>query len=258
VAGKLANPGIGTLDPDEPVLRYVDLSTTHISEAIRLATPSWARTIVPGPRGAPLLYAGSRDGINSAVLATEAVEPGSPVELRIPAGAVGLTVTAPDGSVTELVPSSTDAGATAVTFATTDVPGVYTVTPTVDPTASPAPSASARPTTSVTPSGGPSASPVVDDPLAPVRFVVALFDVDESTISPGSPATIEALGSAPSGQPAPGSVERPTTRDELWVPIVLAILAFLCLEWALYHRDGLIRVRRSLATRLGRDAGSAT
>jgi hypothetical protein len=290
VAGKLTNPGIGTLDPDEPVLRYVDLSTTHISEAIKLATPIWARTIVPGPRGAPLLYAGSRDGINSAVLAfeprrsdlplqvafpillanltgellgssaapTEAVEPGSPVELRIPAGAIGLTVTAPDGSVTELVPSSTDSGATAVTYATTDIPGVYTVTPKLDPAASPAPSASARPTTSATPSGGPSASAVVDDPLAPVRFVVALFDVDESTISPGSPAPIEALGSRLGGQPGPGSVERPTTRDELWVPIVLAILAFLCLEWALYHRDGLIRVRRSLATRLGRDVGSAT
>ena len=52
-------------------------------------------------------------------------------------------------------------------------------------------------------------------------------------------------------------VERPTTRDELWVPIVLALLAFLCVEWALYHRDGLVRVRRSLSARFGRDAGSA-
>ena len=64
VTGKLTNPGIGTLDPDEPVLRFVDLSTTHISEAVKLATPDWARTIVPGPRGSPLLYAGSRDGLD--------------------------------------------------------------------------------------------------------------------------------------------------------------------------------------------------
>ena len=97
---------------------------------------------MPGPRGAPLLYAGTRDGINSAVLAfeprrsdlplqvafpillanltgellgsstapTEAVDPGTPVELHIPAGAVGLTVIGPDGATTEMAPSSTAAG----------------------------------------------------------------------------------------------------------------------------------------------------
>ncbi len=290
VTGKLTNPGIGSLDTDEPVLRFVDLSTTHISEAVKLTTPTWARTIVPGPRGAPLLYAGTRDGLNSAVMAfeprrsdlplqvafpillanltgellgsstapTEAVEPGTPVELHIPSGAVGLTVTGPDGATTELVPSSTDLGTTAVTFAAADLPGVYTVTPKVDPNASPPPTSSgaASPRPSVAPSG----SPVVDDPLAPVRFVVDLFDVDESTIAPGSVAAIEALGTAPDGGAGAGAtpVERPTTRDELWVPIVLAILAFLCVEWALYHRDGLVRVRRSLSARFGRDAGSAT
>ena len=123
------------------------------------------------------------------------------------------------------------------------------------------PSASGIP--SAGPSTGPSGSPVVDDPLAPIRFVVDLFDVDRSTIAPGSAAAIEALGTAAGGEPArvralhsgQATVERPTTRDELWVPIVLAILAFLCIEWALYHRDGLIRMRRSLAARFGRDAG---
>ena len=38
---------------------------------------------------------------------TEAVEPGAPVELPIPAGAVGLTVTRPDGRRRELVPGTT-------------------------------------------------------------------------------------------------------------------------------------------------------
>jgi len=306
VAGKLTNPGIGTLDPDEPVLRYVDLSTTHISEAIRLTTPAWARTIVPGPRGAPLLYAGTRDGINAAVLAfeprrsdlplqvafpillanltgellgsstapTEAVDPGTPVELRIPVGAAGLTVTGPNGATTELVPSSTDASVSAVTFAATDLPGVYTVTPIVDATASPAPTSSGAPTSAPTASptsrpsatAGPSGSPVVDDPMAPVRFVVDLFDVNESTIAPGSAAAIQALGTTAAASPGPGAsggpgtgaavTERPTARDELWVPIVLLALAVLCVEWALYHRDGLIRLRRSLAARLGRDVGT--
>ena len=223
VSGTLKDPGIGTLDPDEPVLRYVDLSTTHIAEAVKLAAPTWARTIVPGPRGAPLLYAGTRDGINSAVLAfeprrsdlplqvafpillanltgellgsstgpSEAVDPGTPVQLRIPTGAVGLTVVGPDGATTRMAPSSTAAGSSAVTFAATDLPGIYTVTPIPDPDASPEASAGApssggaSPVASATPrqTGGaaasPSGSPAVQDPMAPVRFVVDLFDVDE-------------------------------------------------------------------------------
>jgi hypothetical protein len=52
--------------------------------------------------------------------------------------------------------------------------------------------------------------------------------------------------------------ERPTTRDELWVPIVLLVLIGLCVEWALYHRDGLARIRRGIAGRLGRGSGQAS
>lgn len=290
VAGTLRNPGIATLDPDEPILRYVDLSTTHIAEAARLTTPDWARTIIPGPKGAPLLYAGTRDGLATAVLAfeprqsdlplqvafpilianltgelmggstapTEAVEPGTPVQLIIPAGASGLTVTAPDGSVTEFVrASSTDA---AVTFAGATQPGIYTVTPVVTDTASPAPSASGGPSASPSATPGASGSPPPDDPYAPVRFAVDLFDIGESSIAPGSAAAIEALGTTTGASPSPGSgsgsgggvTERPTTRDELWIPIVLLVLVVLTAEWALYHRDGVARIRRGLATRLGR------
>lgn len=305
VTGTLKDPGIGSLAPDEPVLRYVDLSTTHIAEASRLALPDWARTIIPGPKGAPLLYSGLRDGMPTAVLAfeprqsdlplqvafpillanltgellggssapTEAVEPGTPVDLVIPAGAISLTVTHPDGTVTDLVPSTVD-GST-VTFAGTAEPGIYTITPVRDPSASAAPSGSAgaaaspvaSPAVSPAASGSPGASAMPglvgagDDPFAPVRFAVDLFDVDESTIAPGSAAAIEALGAAAAASPAPGTdgglattTERPMSRDELWVPIVLLVLVALSVEWALYHRDGLIRLQRALSSRLGRDS----
>jgi Ca-activated chloride channel family protein len=284
VTGTLENPGIGTLSPDEPILRYVDLSTTHIAEAQRLRLPDWARTIIPGPRGAPLLYAGTRDGLPMAVLAfeprmsdlplqvafpillsnltgellggsstpTEALEPGTPVELVIPEGAASLTVTHPDGTVTDLVPSTT--GGSAVTFAGTGQTGIYTVTPVRDPGATAAPSV-APSSAPASASPGASAAVVPVDPFAPVTFAVALFDVDESTIAPGSAAAIEALGTAAT---APGTgdptTERPTTRDELWIPIVLLVLIVLTVEWALYHRDGLIRIRRSLGARFSREA----
>ena len=123
VTGTLKDPGIGSLDPAEPILRYVDLSTTHISAAQQLTTPDWARTVIPGPKGSPLLYTGVRAGLPTAVLAfeprrsdlplqvafpillsnltgellggstapTDAVAPGAPVTLQVPAGATGVT-----------------------------------------------------------------------------------------------------------------------------------------------------------------------
>ncbi|HEU0234925.1 MAG TPA: VWA domain-containing protein, partial [Candidatus Limnocylindrales bacterium] len=296
VTGTLRNPGIGALGPDEPILRYVDLTTTHIAQAQRLVLPDWARTVIPGPGGAPLLYIGDRAGQRTAVLAFEprrsdlplqvafpillanlagellggsagpadAVAPGSPVSLPIPAGATGLVVTRPDGSTVELAPGTP--GAAAVTFTQTDLVGVYSAQPvrpaaTADPSASAAPSPSAAP--SATPSVAPSASaaptaPPVD-PDAPIRFAVDLFDVDESTIAPGSVAAIEALGRAPAPSASPGSggsgsgasaSDRQPARDELWGPILLVALVLLCVEWAVYQRDALLRGWRTLTARL--------
>ena len=301
MTGTLTNPGIGSLDPDEPVLRYVDLSTTHIASASRFVLPDWARTVIPGPQGAPLLYAGSRAGLPTAVLAfeprrsdlplqvafpillanltgellggsaapTEAVQPGTPVSLSIPAGATGLAVTRPDGSVVELVPGT--ALSAGVTFSGTDLPGVYVVTPHLAPASSAAPSGSGaaaaarrRPRApvrgaSAAPGGSAAPSEPPVDPNAPVRFAVDLFDVDESTIAPGSAAAIEALGVGPGASASPGpatgqgspATTRPTARDELWVPIVLLVLLALCIEWAVYHRDALTRLRRDLGARFG-------
>ena len=41
-------------------------------------------------------------------------------------------------------------------------------------------------------------------------------------------------------------------RDELWIPIVLLVLIALCVEWAIYQRDAVVRLRRGLAARFGR------
>ena len=287
VAGTLKDPGIGSLDPDEPILRYVDLSTTHIAEAKKLVVPAWARTVIGGPAGAPLLYAGDRAGLRSAVLAFEprrsdlplqvafpilianlagelmgasggpndAVKPSDPVSLAIPSGATGLHVTRPDGTALDLVPGTV--GGTSVTFSQTEQLGVYTVTAILPPTASGSPGTA---TGSPTPSASASASGVPGlDPTTPFRFAVDLFDVAESNIAPGKAATIAALGRAApvpgtSGAPAspstaPAVAERPAARDELWGPILLIALAALCVEWAVYQRDALVRVWRGIAAR---------
>jgi hypothetical protein len=289
VTGTLKNPGVATLGTDEPILRYVDLSTVHIAEAQKLELPAWARSVIPGPKGAPLLYSGTRAGIPSAVLAfeprqsdlplqvafpillanltgelfggsaapTTAVKPGDPVVLTIPSGAAGLRVMAPDGRAVDLVPGAA-AGPT-VTYTQTDQLGVYTATP-IAPTA---PSGSAGP--SRAPSAPPSATSSGAAPAGgtdssvPIRFAVDLFDVDESAIAPGSPAALEKLGRAatpPGPSAAPGAPNpaagRPNARDELWIPIVLLILVVLCVEWTLYHRDAVLRGWRTLTARVRR------
>jgi hypothetical protein len=293
VTGRLVDPGVASLDPAEPILRYVDLSTLHVSEARRLAPPEWARVVIPGPAGAPLLYAGDRAGLPAAVLAFEprrsdlplqvafpilmanlvgellggsgspadAVAPGSPVTLAIPSGATGLAVERPDGSVDELLPGAE--GAATVIFSRTDLLGVYTVRPLglVAPSPSPAGSGSASPAAS--PSGTPAASPSPTeappvDPSEPVRFAVDLFDVDESTIAPGSAATLEALGTPRGTGPGAVPADRPDARDELWLPILLVVLVLLLVEWLVYERDALARLRRGIGGRLGRTRPAGT
>jgi hypothetical protein len=87
----LEGPGIGSLDPDEPILRYVDLSTTHIAEAQKLTLPDWARTVIPGPGGAPLLYSGIRAGLPTAVLAFEPRRSDLPLQVAFPILIANLT-----------------------------------------------------------------------------------------------------------------------------------------------------------------------
>lgn len=287
VSGMLQNPGIGTLDPTNPILRYVDLSTTHIAEARKMELPAWAQPVIPGPGTSPLLYAGTLDGRPAAVMAFEprrsdlplqvafpvllanlagqlmgasaapadAIAPGTPVTLVIPDGAIGVRVERPDGSVDELVAPAGGAGA--VTFARTEMLGVYTVTPVKEASATASPGASATPGASTDDSG--SAAPAFRpaDPDAPVRFAVDMLDVDESKIAPGDAGAITRLGTSAgpgaSTQPTEGSGEpagRPNARDELWIPIVLIALAVLTVEWLVYERDTVARLRRSASARV--------
>ncbi|HEY8168143.1 MAG TPA: BatA and WFA domain-containing protein [Candidatus Limnocylindrales bacterium] len=268
VSGTLEQPAIGRVAPDEPLLRDVDLTRIHVAEAQRMELPAWARTVLPGPSSAPLLYSGLRDGLATAVLAFDVrqsdlplqvawpilvanlsgellgrdastlqpIKPGAPVELVLPPGTAGMTVTAPDGTLTELRPP--DGGAATVTFVGTSQLGAYTAEPIpapVEPNPSGSPGARATPTPSPSPSPSGSAAPIAAGQL---RFAVDLFDLEESNIAPGDGARLTAIG----GQPVTGG-EAGIARDEWWIPIALAALALLLVEWLVYERDGARRIR---------------
>jgi Ca-activated chloride channel family protein len=187
VIDTLKNPGIATLGTDEPILRYVDLTTTHIAEAKQMTLPAWARSVIPGPKDAPLLYSGVRAGLPTAVLAFEprqsdlplqvafpillanltgellggsaapaaAIKPGEPVILSVPSGMAGLHVVAPDGRAVDLLPGA--AGGPSVTYTQTDQLGVYVATPIAAAAPSGSPGASVRP--SASPGASASAAP---------------------------------------------------------------------------------------------------
>jgi hypothetical protein len=328
VAGTLTDPGIGTTSPDEPILKYVDLSSVHIGKATKLVQPTWARTVIPGPAGSPLLYVGELNGRKAGVLAflprnsdlplqvafpllmanlsgellgasaapSDALAPGDPVAIPVPSGASSVVVTRPDGSTVELVPATV--GAPSVIFSQTDLLGVYSAAP-VFPNATPGPSggaatptpaptlATSGPPPTVAPGASPTPAPMAPpvDPNAPVQFAVDLFDAGESNIAPGSADAIVALGrggpaampsgsgasAAPGSSPtpaptvAPGAsgtqgagagTAQPMARDELWVLIVLIVIAALLLEWLVYHRDAVTRLWRGLRGRGAAPAGS--
>ena len=88
VTGTLTNPGIGSLDPDEPILRYVDLSTTHIASAAQAAScPTGRGRSSRARRALPCSTPGSRAGLPTAVLAFEPrkLRPAAPGRLPDPA-----------------------------------------------------------------------------------------------------------------------------------------------------------------------------
>jgi hypothetical protein len=99
---------------------------------------------------------------------------------------------------------------------------------------------------------------VAESNIAPgsVNALVALGGASPTTDPSGSTPPTDASPSpaaAPSGTPTPGAaapVERPPARDELWAPILLLVLLFLCVEWAVYQRDALIRLWRGVGGRL--------
>ena len=263
VSGTLTSFGMGQPPANDPILRGVDLTRLHIARTQQMELPSWARAVLPGSDG-PLVYAGLRDGLPTAVFAfdirqsdlplqvawpimvsnlagellglnssaLDPLSPSSPVEIPIAPGAQGVRVTLPDNSVVTLPVGAT--GASSVTFISTSQLGVYRAE--VIPAPAPGGSPGASPTVSPTGSGVASQ----DEPLL---FAVDMFSNNESNIRPGDGARLVALGTAaPPGQAATG-----TARDEFWPLLAALTLLFLVIEWLVYERDGARRVLNGIS-----------
>ena len=92
MTGTLKDPGIGIARPGRagPALRR-PVHDPHRARRSKLTTPDWARTVIPGPEGAPLLYTGARAGLPTAVLAFEPRRSDLPLQVAFPILLANLT-----------------------------------------------------------------------------------------------------------------------------------------------------------------------
>jgi hypothetical protein len=238
VTGRVDAPVPGPVAADDPLLRYVDLRDVAVQDATRITLPAWGRAaIIDIKTGAPLLVVGEQDGQRLAVLAFDlrrsdlplrvafpllvanlmdalvpggasglpaSVEPGRPVAIPVPPQVNAVTVRTPDGQVHKVTPSEGRA-----LFEQTTTPGVYEVAWQDD----------------------------AGRPNVLGRFVVNLFDANESDITPR-----ETLPFASAG--ATGEQALPRARNEWWRPIAWAALVLLVAEWLFAHRGQVARLLR--------------
>lgn len=243
VSGTLLFPTIGAVAANDPLMRFVDLSGTHLASAQRIITPPWARPIVRTAEGDPLVIVGETDGRRVAVVAFDLHQSDLPLQIAFPiltanlvewlqprnavsappnlgagdaisirpapeADEIRVTLPGEEGQVTTLQPAE------GLSFGRTDALGVYSVQQVAK-----------------------------GQPLGePERFAVNLFNRDESNITP-QPDLAFAGTELVAGSSA---AQRPL---EIWPWVLLASLGLLAAEWWLYNSPRSLRRRRATVKR---------
>jgi len=247
VTGKVEAPVLRAVDPEDPLLRYVNLREFSVLEAARVPLPEWARPVIVGDTATgeswPLLFAGRVDGRRMAVLTfdlhrsdlpltvsfplllsnlvnylasgtagglPDAVAPGEALSLPVPPGVQVVVVQAPDGTTTRLVAM----GGQAI-FADTVSLGAYRVTWLG--------AASAQ-------------SEAEGTSLAEAAFAVNLFSPAESALAPREEI---ALAGEERGPAERGPAQ---ARQEWWRPLAWVALVLFLIEWLVYQWGTAVRV----------------
>jgi Ca-activated chloride channel family protein len=230
-------PLVGRTDPDEPLLRFVDLTALHIGRARTVDLKEPMRPVVESTAGTPLLAAGRVDGEPLAVLTFALGESDLPLQVAFPLLVSNLTdflLPAVDG----VLPPSVALG----------VP----IDLALDPSLASASLVDNGATTAIPLTGGHGTLPGADrvgirelrDPAGAAlgRVAANLFDPAESNIAPGDPRRLVEMGRA---GPTDAAGQQPS-RAEWWWPLALLGLALLCVEWLLFHRPTRTRLNRIL------------
>ena len=249
VAGRIESPVIDRSDPDEPLLRFVDLGTVHIGRARDVELATGMRAVAGTPAGSPLIAVGEVERQRIGLLTFALAESDLPLQVAFPllmSNMVEALLPAGEG----ILPSSTTLGETLTLDVDPRIERVRVTTgegagateqelPVVGGrlTLPGAETVGVREVTAI--------SEVAElDGLSLGRTAVNLFSADESDVDPGDPQALVDMGRVTPG----GETATQPTRAEWWWPLALAALALLAAEWLLFHRP----TRRSIGRLLGR------
>jgi Ca-activated chloride channel homolog len=253
MAGRVEGPLIDRADPDEPLLRFVDLSTVHIGRARELELADGMRAVVSSTGGDPLVAVGEVEGRDIGLIGFDLSESDLPLQVAFPLLMSNMT-DALLPAVEGILPSSMALGEAATIVVDPTLARVR-----VESIGAPELPGSVATAIELAVVGGRLTIPGAESVgLREVRTVdadgtegellgttaVNLFSADESDVSPGDPQRIIEMGRVTSGD---DPASQPT-RAEWWWPLAFAALALLAVEWLIFHRP----TRRSLARAFGR------
>ncbi|MGI8657552.1 MAG: vWA domain-containing protein [Candidatus Limnocylindria bacterium] len=256
VAGRIENPVIDRADPDEPILRFVDLSTVHVGRTRELDLGDGMRPAVSSSGGTPMVAVGETAGRRVGVIGFDLGESDLPLQVAFPLLMSNLTeflLPASEG----ILPSSMRLGESVSVSIDPRIDRVL-----VESAATSGLPGGAEPETIEVPVvGGRATIPGAEQVgVREVRGIsevaemndaslgqtaVNLFSADESDVVPGDPKRIIEMGRVtasdePSSQP---------TRAEWWWPLALGALALLLVEWVVFHRPTRRRFERATRAR---------
>jgi Ca-activated chloride channel homolog len=254
IGGRIDGPGIERPDPDEPLLRFVDLSSIHIGRAREVELAAGMRPIVVSTRDAPLIAVGEAGGRRVGVVAFDLDESDLPLQVAFPllmSNLVDYLLPVGDG----ILPSSMRLGESITVGVSEGVEALSVATA----GAAELPGATSEEVRVAVVDGRATIPGANLVGLREVRVAsedagldgallgttaVNLFSADESDLAPGDPTRIEDMGRVPD-EP---DVAAQSARSEWWWPIALISLLLLAVEWILFHRP----TRRTLARAFGR------
>jgi VWA domain-containing protein len=256
VGDLVQGPALDRTDPNDALLRFVDLSTLHIGRARDITLADGMRPVVSSTKGEPLLAAGRVERQGVALLAFALGESDLPLQVAFPLVMSNLVdfllppsegVLPPSVDLGEPIALELDPAITGVTLVDSGAPG--------------GDGGGAGLALDVI--GGHVTLPgarfvgvrelraVSDDPALGGTLLGStaanLFDPGESDVAPGDPQRIIDLGRV---GPATAGGDL-TARNEWWWPLALAAFGLLLAEWILFHRPTRRAIGRLLRRRRG-------
>lgn len=234
VIGSLEQPGITGFRSDDPILSGVDLSQTHLAVASQLTTPTWATPLIISGED-PLLLAGLKDGLRTAVLAFDVHQSDLPLQTAFPILIANLTGwLLPD--TTPAAPLAASPGQLVPLHPRTGADHVELIGPDGKPKSIPAEpeilfSATSQPGSYLL------RDMAGDTELRTAGFVVNLLSAEESDLAPTQDQAQPNDDGSQDG--TVGSLvgdNDDLARHFIWWPAVAVGVTFLAIEWWAFYR----------------------